>query len=291
VIALPGGMLGQRFGAKRVLLAGLVLMAIGGAMMGLGSSFAVAAAGRLISGTGAVLVTVLISKMVTDWFAGREIVTAMSIVIVSWPFGLAVGLVTFGALATASGWRAVMYFGVVAAVVAFALVAIIYRDPPDAAGAAAGSFRLGLTRREWLLVLVAGWIWGLFNVGYIVLISFAPDLFVARGYSLAEASGVVSVIGWVLIPLIPFTGMLVERVGRPNAFMVGGFLLATAAAAALPFTSAPAIVLWIVAFAIGVPAGLIMALPAQVLRPESRAGGMGATSPAARPRPHCSPPP
>ena len=28
-------------------------------------------------------------------------------------------------------------------------------------------------------------------------------------------------------------------------------------------------------FAIGVPAGLIMALPAQVLRPESRGGGMG----------------
>lgn len=275
VIALPGGMLGQRFGAKRVLLAGLVLMAIGGAMMGLGSSFAVAAAGRLISGTGAVLVTVLISKMVTDWFAGREIVTAMSIVIVSWPFGLAVGLVTYGALATASGWRAVMYFGVVAAVAAFVLVAVIYRDPPDAAGVASGSFRLGLTRRERLLVLVAGWIWGLFNVGYIVLISFAPDLFVARGYSLAEASDIVSIIGWVLIPLIPFIGMLVERVGRPNAFMVGGFLLATAAAAALPFTSVPAIVLWIVAFAIGVPAGLIMALPAQVLRPESRAGGMG----------------
>lgn len=275
VIALPSGMLGQRFGAKRVLLAGLALMAIGGAMMGLGSSFAVAAVGRVISGTGAVLVTVLISKMVTDWFAGREIVTAMSIVIVSWPFGLAVGLVTFGALATASGWRAVMYFGVMAAIAAFVLVAIVYRDPPDAAGAASGSFRLGLTRREWLLVLVAGWIWGLFNVGYIVLISFAPDLFVARGYSLAEASGIVSVIGWVLIPLIPFTGMLVERVGRPNAFMVGGFLLATATAAALPFTSAPAIVLWVVAFAIGVPAGLIMALPAQVLRPESRAGGMG----------------
>ena len=78
VIALPGGMLGQRFGAKRVVLAGLAMMAIGGVMMGLGSSFAMATAGRAISGTGAVLVTVLISKMVTDWFAGREIVTAMS---------------------------------------------------------------------------------------------------------------------------------------------------------------------------------------------------------------------
>ena len=61
------------------------------------------------------LITVLVSKMVADWFAGREIVTAMSISIVSWPFGLAVGLVTFGALAKASGWSAVMYLGAVAA--------------------------------------------------------------------------------------------------------------------------------------------------------------------------------
>ena len=222
VIALPGGMLGQRFGAKRVVLTGLVLMAIGGALMGLGSSFAMAAAGRIVSGTGAVLLTVLISKMVTDWFAGREIVTAMSIVIVSWPLGLAVGLVTYGALATASGWRAVMYFGALAAIAAFVLVALIYRDPPNIAGASSSGFRVGLTRREWLLVLIAGSIWGLFNVAYIVLISFAPDLFTARRYSLAEASSIVSIIGWVLIPLIPFTGMLVERVGWPNVFMLGG---------------------------------------------------------------------
>src|ERR1044072_3884878 len=95
-IALPGGMLGQRFGAKRVALVGLALMAIGGAAMGMSTWFMAAAAGRLVSGTGAVLITVLVAKMVTDWFAGREIVTAMAISIASWPFGLAAGLVGDG---------------------------------------------------------------------------------------------------------------------------------------------------------------------------------------------------
>lgn len=47
MIALPGGALGQRFGAKHVVLVGLALMAIGGAVMGLSPSFAVAAAGHL----------------------------------------------------------------------------------------------------------------------------------------------------------------------------------------------------------------------------------------------------
>ncbi len=275
VIALPGGMLGQRFGAKRVVLIGLAMMVVGGALMGLSSAFAMAAAGRLISGIGAVLVTVLISKMVTDWFAGREIVTAMSIAIVSWPFGIAVGLVTYGSLAVTLGWSAIMYIGALAALVAFALVLLIYRDPPEMPAAPTSTFRLGLTRREWLLVLIAGAIWGLFNVAYIVLISFAPDLFTTRGYSLPEASWIVSVIGWVLIPSIPLIGNLVERVGRPNAFMIGGLAIATVAAFALPFVNAPLIALGFLVLAIGVPAGLIVALPAQVLRQQSRAGGMG----------------
>jgi predicted MFS family arabinose efflux permease len=57
--------------------------------------------------------------------------------------------------------------------------------------------------------------------------------------------------------------------------MTGGFLAAALSASVLPFTSVPTIALAVVALAIGVPAGLIMALPAEVLRPESRAGGMG----------------
>src|SRR5262245_36193754 len=58
VIALPSGMLAQRLGSERVVLSGLVLMVIGGAMMG-AHSVALVFAGRLISGLGAVFVNVL----------------------------------------------------------------------------------------------------------------------------------------------------------------------------------------------------------------------------------------
>ena len=43
--ALPGGMLGQRFGAKRLVLAGLLLMAAGGALIGASCSFLLVAIG------------------------------------------------------------------------------------------------------------------------------------------------------------------------------------------------------------------------------------------------------
>jgi predicted MFS family arabinose efflux permease len=131
-IALPGGLLGQRFGSKRVVLVGLALMAIGGVLAGVSTSYLLAALARIISGTGAVLMSVLMARMVADWFAGREIVTAMAVIISSWPFGLAVGLVLFGPLAASGGWPLVMNIAASAAALALLLVALFYRDPPDA---------------------------------------------------------------------------------------------------------------------------------------------------------------
>ena len=43
----------------------------------------------------------------------------------------------------------------------------------------------------------------------------------------------------------------------------------------MPFVDAPLIPFGIIVLVIGIPAGLIMALPAQALGPQSRAAGMG----------------
>ncbi len=75
IVALPGGALGQRFGDRQVVTAGLGLMALGGVMMALGQGWALHLAGRLVAGVGGVLLNVLMTKMVVDWFRGREIST------------------------------------------------------------------------------------------------------------------------------------------------------------------------------------------------------------------------
>src|SRR5437016_298600 len=59
LVAFPGGMFGQRFGPKGAVLAALGLMAVGGALMGVSSSILGLAAGRLVSGIGAVVLNVL----------------------------------------------------------------------------------------------------------------------------------------------------------------------------------------------------------------------------------------
>lgn len=274
-IALPGGVLGQRFGAKQVVLVGLLLMAVGGALMAVASSFFVLAAGRLISGVGAVLINVLMTKMVADWFAGREIVTAMAMLVASWPLGLALGLILFTPLAAALSWSAAMHAAALLSLAGCALVAFAYRDPPGLGAAAGAKLRLNLSAREWLTVSSAGSIWMVYNVGYIVLISFLPGFFAAHGHSTAEAGRIVSWLGWTLIPSVPIAGYLAERLGRPNLFLIGGFAISGIAAAALPFASAPLYPFVLLALAIGVPAGPIMALPAESLRADHRAAGMG----------------
>ena len=269
-VALPGGMLAQRFGAKNLVLVGLLLMALGGALMGASTSFLPVAAGRLISGTGAVLINVLMTKMVTDWFVGREIVTAMAILVVSWPLGLALGLLLFTPLAASQSWNAVMYATALIAAASFLLLVLTYRNPPGTPIASSLGLNLTLTRHEWLGVSLAGIIWMTYNVGYIILISFLPGLFATRGYSLSEAGWVVSFLGWMLIPLVPLASALAERLHRQNLFLVGSLLVSGLAAAALPVAHDPIIPFGVLAVVVGVPAGLIMALPAQALRPENR---------------------
>ena len=101
--ALPGGEIGRRFGDKRVVLFGLILMSAGGVAMAFAPTWGWQVAGRIVAGIGGVLLNVLMSKMVTDWFAGKEIATAMAIFVNSWPAGIALCLFLVPAVVAAKG--------------------------------------------------------------------------------------------------------------------------------------------------------------------------------------------
>jgi predicted MFS family arabinose efflux permease len=275
-IALPGGMLGERFGAKRVVVAGLALMVMGGAIMGMTAWFPALAIGRLLSGTGAVLINVLLTKMVADWFVGREIATAMALLVTSWPIGIALGLLGFVPLATWLGWPAVMYLATCVALPCLLAVAVLYRDPPGAAVTPQATFELKLSAREWALVSAAGFVWATYNVGYILLISFLPGHLTGHGYDLIEANALVSWLGWALIVFVPAGGYLADRFGRPGLVMAVGFIGTGIASIFLAGSAWPVIPIFVVvAIAVGFPAGPIMTLPAAAVRPQNRATGMG----------------
>jgi len=273
-VALPSGVLGQRFGARQIVLISLALMVLGGVMTA-PDQLVLAVAGRLVSGIGGIAMSIMLTKMITDWFAGKEIVTAMSILIASWPLGIGFSFLLFPPLAAAWSWQAVMLLAAAFALVCRGLVAAFYRDAPDAPPIAGGAFRITLTKREWALAVIAGSMWAVFNVGFIILVNFSPELFTRSGYSAASAGGLVSLLGWGTIPLVPLAGFAVERHKRPNLFMVTGFILSSLLTLALPFASAPVAVLLCLVIVTSLPAGPIFSLLAPVLSPENRAVGMG----------------
>jgi MFS family permease len=271
-LALPGGAIGQKFGDKPTVLGALALMPVGSLAMAFGETWHWQVAGRLVSGAGGVLLTVQLTKMVTDWFAGKEIATAMGAFVNSWPAGVALSLVILPVIGTGYGLRAVFLF-VSALIVSGGLLALAYQTPPQSSVAKASGARLD--RSAIMALSVAGLIWGLFNAAFAIVFSFGPTMLVERGWTIAQAGPAISIVLWIAVFSVPLGGFLADRFKRPQTMLVGASILF--AALMVGFAHSPAVIAAVIAIGIvsGQPAGPIMSLPSRVLQPATRALGMG----------------
>jgi MFS family permease len=278
LFAIPGGWLGKRFGDKRVVLTGLAMMTLGGALLALFDTYEIMFIGRLISGLGAVLLNVLVTKMVTDWFAEHRITTAMGVLISSWPLGIAIALLTMGPLEEMIGLRWAFLVPVAICAIALLLVFIIYTNPPGSTETAKGTNVLAkgkLTRHEFWGVVLSGCVWCLYNTALILPLSFGPGYLVTQGVTLTSAGAIVSLTSWLIIPALPLGAWIAERIGRPVPTMVVTFLAIAILTWMVPVTSFYLVIFATLGLIFGPAGGLIMALPAQVLSRENRAIGMG----------------
>jgi MFS family permease len=271
-LALPGGAIGKWLGDRRTVLAALVLMLLGSVAMALGESWSWQVAGRLVSGAGGVLLTVQLTKMVTGWFAGKEIASAMAIFVNSWPAGIALSLLTLPSIGTSYGVDAV-HLSIAALMAIGILLALLYRPPPGEVAAAASSARLDM--KTLMAVMVAGLIWGLFNVGFAVIFSFGPTMLVERGWTIAQAGSVISIVLWIAVFSVPFGGFIADRLKRPQSVLVAGSIVFASLMLCLAHTGAVIASVIALGLVSGQPAGPVMSLPARVLQPATRAVGMG----------------
>jgi MFS family permease len=272
VLALPGGAIGRALGDKPTTIVALLLMTAGSLVMATTDVWGWQMAGRLASGAGGVLLTVQLTKMGTDWFAGKEIATAMAIFVNSWPAGVAISLLVLPAIGTAYGAGAV--FLVAGALTAIGIVLItFYQSPPGATASAAGSGRLDPLAL--LAVIVAGAIWGLYNVGFAMIFSFGPSLLAERGWSIAAAGSAISLVMWLSVISVPAGGYLADRFKRPLVLASAASLVVAALLAWLTRSDAVITILVLIGLIGGHPAGPIMSLTARVLVPQTRAIGMG----------------
>ena len=280
-LSLPSGMIANKFGDRRTIQIGLVALVIGGAIFGTGNSFNAALIGRIIGGFGAVFITVPAAKILTDWFVGKEMATAMSVLGVAWPVGIAAGMSLLPFINVWSDWRVAVYVTAAVPALAIMLVSILpasgestKADPAPAIPVARPPL-WSINRREFWIIMAGGAAWPLMSTGgYVVFSSYAPIMLIDRGISHTSAALIISILSWLLILIIPLGGYLTDRTGKKDLMFWGGCLTAAAAIAMVPIMEPVA--LWVILSAIlGITVGMVMALPGEVLSPESRATGLG----------------
>ena len=272
-LAFPGGAIGQWFGDKKTVLMGLVLMIVGSLIMALSSSWGGQIFGRLVAGMGGVLMNVLMTKMVADWFTGKEISTAMAIFVNSWPVGIAISLLALPPIGVVYGVGGA-YLAVAALIaVGVGLLAGSYNSPAVTTGAGRSNGRLSFHTA--MAVFWAGMIWGLFNIGFTMIFGFGPSMLVERGWSITTAGSAISIVLWLTVPTATIGGLLADRTGHHNTIMVSCFLVFAMLLAVASRTEAIIAILIALGMSCGLAIGPILSLPARVLEPETRAIGMG----------------
>ena len=275
LLAVPGGGIAARMGDKNMAMAGLLFMGLGGVAAAFSDAWQMQLVARFAAGSGGVLLNVATTKMVSDWFQGREIATAMGIYVNSWPVGIGLALIVIPFVASLGGLSLAMWWIAGLCFTALLLLLLFYAGPPQSGGAAplAGRFPRG---RVLYLVLLAGFIWGGYNVALSMVFSFGPDFLIEKGRSLAAASGLTSVMLWCMTLSIPAGGWLADLLGRRDLviYLCFGVFAGLLAYAAMGIPGGALFAL--IGLASGIAAGPIKSLPGSALHdPAERALGMG----------------
>ncbi|MEO9824275.1 MAG: MFS transporter [Paracoccaceae bacterium] len=274
IVAIPGGAIAARLGDKRVVCAALLMMLAGGVITALSSDWYLLVLSRVLAGVGGVLLNVVSTKMLVDWFAGREIATAMAIFVNSWPIGIALALLVLPPAAEMGGITFAWW--IVVAMIAASLVfyAALYRAP---AGLQEVSASLKVTKLPTYPLTLAGLIWAFYNTGLAMVFSFGPALFVQKGWDAADAAGIISAFMIFFSLALPIGGLIADRIGARDAVIFTSMLSFVVLIPVVLFGPAALTIpsFLVVAVLFSFAAGPVMTLPSAVLSPEMRAFGMG----------------
>ncbi len=212
-ISLLGGFLSDRYG-MRPLGIGCFLLMIGGTLMvGLGMDLRILWLGRFIAGIGAFTLSVFLPKLLSQWFKNRGLGLAMGIYNTGVPLGSVICFGLFGKMGSLWGWRLPILLIGIYLLITSILFSTLYKLPPSSDIKNHQPLSIYKSLREmgsplWWLAL--SWLW--FNAGFTSFATFAPNLFLEKGYTI-EQSG--------LLVGVPLLGPLL--LGAPTGYLVDRF--------------------------------------------------------------------
>jgi MFS family permease len=257
--SVTGG-LSDRFGPRRIVLAGAVIMAGGLALT--------AAASRMWMGylaygagvgVGAACVYIPTLALVGGWFV-RHRTTALGLAAAGTGCGTLLMPPTAAALISAHGWRTAYDLFAVGALVLLLICAALARRSPVAQAAKATALRHVVRSRPFVLLYTS---WVLATTGLIASFLFLPPFAQAAGVDPVAASVLVSIIGGMSILGRGGIGVISQRIGLVTLYKASVLMMAVSYLLWLPFTGYG----WLVAFAalLGLGYGIRIAMTPVVL--------------------------
>ncbi|MBW2609192.1 MAG: MFS transporter [Deltaproteobacteria bacterium] len=276
-LALPGGVLVDRYGAKRIGSVALLAMALGTTTVSLAGSYWVLGLGRLVAGAGVTVFNVISPMAITSWFHDREIGLSMGVFNTAMPFGTILALNFMGVIALRFGWRTPISITLVSCILALCLFLMLYRKREYERHVNKEKMDLSTTiKKAGLGIWLVGSAWALFNASQITYFTYAPDYFITLGEDITHAGLLASYPMWGAMILSPLVGIMIDKIGKKWLMISVSFGAMAVLYYLMPRFPAHSAMY---AISLGVFAALlppaIFALPAELLPPSVMGLGFG----------------
>lgn len=245
LMQIPTGMLIDSLGPRRLLIWCSIAAALGALLFATTDSFALACAGRAITGGATAAAWLVILKLATHWFPSRRFAMLSGLGLAIGNIGALTAQVPLRLLIEHFTWRTVVTAsGAAILLVAVLAFTVVSNDPSlrgylsyaprqvqqpgktTAAGLGAGFKRIFGYRNTWLIFFAQG---GL--VGPILSFTglWGPPFLKARfGVTSTEAAAVCSVMIVCWAVASPIFGALSDRIGRRKPLYVAGCIVTVA---------------------------------------------------------------
>lgn len=286
-LQIPVGALTDRFGAKRVLSCGLVLMTAGQFTFAFAHGFAGAAFARVLVGMGDAMTFVSVLRVVSVWFPANRVAVLTQLTALLGMAGNLAGATPLAGALHAFGWSRTFAVSAGVGVAVLVAVLIVLRDNPGArtrVRPVGGPGMWSQVRAAWAepgtrLGLWAHWACGCLPQVFLMLWGF-PFLVEGQGLAKGTASALLTVAIVINMLACLVVGPLVtRRPGSRLALCVGQPILALVlwAAVLIPAEPSPLWLLVVLALVIG-PGGALSLVGMEFARDGNPSQRLGTVS-------------
>ena len=284
-LQVPVGLLLDRFGSLRLVVAGGLVMATGQALMATTDGVGGAVLARVLVGAGDAMTFISVLRLVPQWFPGRRVPILTQMTGIVGQAGQVLSAVPLAAVLAGPGWTTA-FLGAAGAGVFVALVALVaLRDSPQRRIAGGGA----VTMRQLGDDLGGAWrhpgtrlgLWSHFTAQFtgtvFALMWGFPFLIAGQGLDRTTASSLLTLFVLVGMAAGPLFGVLVQRHPLRRSWLVLGVVGTNAAVWGLVLAwpghaPLPVLVLLIFALGLGGPGSMIGFDYARTFNPPNRLG-------------------